>query len=101
MKKTIVLLLGLALAAGTVNAEDAEDAEIKAASLDELLQMVKEGNVINRDLNARREREFTADKNRQAKALSDAKAEQRREEQRSDRLETKFEQNETEIANLQ
>ena len=41
MKKTIVLLLGLALAAGTVNAEDAEDAEIKAASLDELLQMVK------------------------------------------------------------
>jgi biopolymer transport protein ExbB len=101
MKKTIVLLLGLALAAGTVNAEDAEDADIKAASLDELLQMVKEGNVINRDLNARREREFTADKNRQAKALSDAKAEQRREEQRSDRLETKFEQNETEIANLQ
>ena len=56
MKRTIMLLLGLVLAAGTVNA--AEEGEIEAASLDELLQMVKEGNVINRDQNARREREF-------------------------------------------
>ena len=97
MKKTLMLLLGLALATGTAQAAD----EIEAASLDELLQMVKEGNVINRDLNSRREREFTADKNRQQKKLTDARAEQRREEQRSDRLETQFEQNETEIANLQ
>ena len=44
MKRTLMLVLGLALASGTVNAAD----EIEAASLDELLQMVKEGNVINR-----------------------------------------------------
>ena len=38
MKKTLMLLLGLALATGTAQAAD----EIEAASLDELLQMVKE-----------------------------------------------------------
>lgn len=96
MKKTALFLLGITLSLGTAQA--AED--IQAASLEELLQMVKEGNVINRDANAKREREFLADKNRQQKALDDGRAEQVREEKRSDRLETQFEKNEVSIADL-
>ena len=75
--------------------------EIPAKSLSELLELVKEGKTTGGSLNDRREQAFKADRSRQAKAVADAEAEQKREEKRSDRLETQFEKNETEIAQKQ
>ncbi|MBP19358.1 MAG: MotA/TolQ/ExbB proton channel family protein [Pseudomonadales bacterium] len=98
MKKLSVLIaiLGLALSTPLYAAD-----EIKAATLSELLQMVKEGKLINRDENNRREKEFADDKARQQSALKNAERQQREEEARSERLETQFEKNEKEIAALQ
>ena len=78
---------------GTVQAE-----EIQAKSLAELLQLVKDGKVVNQRVNEQREREFIADKNRQQQAVRDAQREQANEEARSERLEAQFEKNEQDIA---
>ena len=70
----------------------------QAKSLAELLQLVKDGKVVNQRVNEQREREFIADKNRQQQAVRDAKREQANEEARSERLEAQFEKNEQDIA---
>ncbi|MEL0093942.1 MAG: MotA/TolQ/ExbB proton channel family protein [Pseudomonadales bacterium] len=95
MKKVWILAAAFAVSmAGSVQAED----EIQAKSLAELLQLVKDGKVVNQRVNEQREREFIADKNRQQKAVNDAQNEQAREEARSERLEAQFEKNEQDIA---
>jgi biopolymer transport protein ExbB len=97
MRKLTLAMITLALTFSfNVNAAD----EIQAASLAELLQMVKEGKLINKAANERREKAFIADKNAQQKAVTDAKRMQSNEEARSERLETTFEKNEQELANL-
>ena len=59
MKKVWILAAALAVSmVGTVQAE-----EIQAKSLAELLQLVKDGKVVNQRVNEQREREFIADKN--------------------------------------
>ncbi|MCB1647067.1 MAG: MotA/TolQ/ExbB proton channel family protein [Pseudomonadales bacterium] len=98
MKKITTIICAMALSF-TFSVQAAE--EIPAKSLAELLQLVKEGKLVNQKVNAQREREFMADKARQQKALEDARQMQRNEEARSDRLETKFEENEQKIAGLQ
>lgn len=99
MKKItpIILTIGLVFTGGAWAAED----EIEAANLEELLKMVQEGRVVNRQEIQRREREFLADKARQQQALENARRLQREEEARSERLEKQFENNEQEIAGLQ
>ncbi|MEM7366729.1 MAG: MotA/TolQ/ExbB proton channel family protein [Pseudomonadota bacterium] len=101
MKKALVLLTGfvLALNVNMANAEEAE--EIQAKSLAELLELVRQGKVVNARINEQRERDFNADKSRQNQALSDARRQQRNEEARSERLESQFEANEQQIAGLQ
>ena len=98
MKNVIALIVTLGLVF-SVNAS-AED-EIQAKSLAELLQLVRDGKIANKQTNEAREREFVANKASQQKALNDAKAEQGREETRSERLETTFENNEQKLASLQ
>ena len=94
MKKVWILAAAFAVSmVGTVQAE-----EIQAKSLAELLQLVKDGKVVNQRVNEQREREFIADKNRQQQAVRDAKREQANEEARSERLEAQFEKNEQDIA---
>ncbi|MDC0889589.1 MotA/TolQ/ExbB proton channel family protein [bacterium] len=88
--------LGLAF---SINVQAAD--EIPAKSLAELLQLVRDGKVVNKQINEKRESDFVADKASQQKALNNAKAEQRREEARSERLETTFENNEQRLASLQ
>jgi biopolymer transport protein ExbB len=73
----------------------------KADTLGDLLDLVEQRRVTESTENKRREREFRSSRNRQAKMLADAKAERRREEQRSERLETRFEENEIRIGDLQ
>ena len=99
MKKLLVFFtaLALTLSATTQAAED----KINAKSLSELLQMVKEGKLINRDVNNQREKDFVSNKAKQAQAVKDAERMQLVEEERSTRLENEFEKNEKEIAQLQ
>ena len=95
MKKVWILAAAFAVSmVGTVQAEE----EIQAKSLAELLQLVKDGKVVNQRVNEQREREFVAGKNRQQQALRDAEREQANEEARSERLEAQFERNEQDIA---
>ncbi len=97
--------------AGCVTSALAQDAEVagtegdlvvnKADTLGDLLDLVEQRRVTESTENKRRERVFRSSRNRQAKMLEDAKAERRREEQRSERLETRFEENEIRIGDLQ
>jgi biopolymer transport protein ExbB len=73
----------------------------KADTLGDLLDLVEERRVVESREHLRREQEFVSSRNRQASMLRDAKAERRREEQRSERLETQFEENEIRIGDLQ
>ena len=72
----------------------------EANSLEELLKNVEERRVVESREHTERERRFRAERNNQQKMLDDAKAERRREERRSDRLETTFEENEIRIGDL-
>jgi len=97
MKKITLAIITLALTFSlTARAED----EIQAKSLAELLQLVKEGKLVNKEANEQRERSFLADKSKQQQALNNARKMQRDEEARSDRLESIFEKNEQALASL-
>ena len=96
MKLLLKNLAGLLLIA-SFSAQAADEA-VQASSLSELLNMVKEGKVVNGRINERREKEFLADKSRQNQALRSARRQQANEEARSERLEAQFEKNEQNIA---
>ncbi|WP_027950240.1 MotA/TolQ/ExbB proton channel family protein [Haliea salexigens] len=91
------LVLGGALAVSGVSMAQEEPAR-DAASLSELLGLVKQGQAQEARENAERERRFSADKANQAKALEQARAERARQEQLSTTLEAKFEENELLVA---
>ena len=80
----------------------ADDLEVvEANTLDELLKNVEERRVVESREHVRREAEFQARKDQQAKMLADAQAEKRRQERRGERLETTFEENERRIGQMQ
>ena len=72
----------------------------EANSLDELLENVRERRVVESRENTARERRFTNEKAEQARLLKQAEDERVREQRRSDRLETQFEENEIRIGDL-
>lgn len=74
---------------------------VEANTLDELLQNVEERRVVESQEHLRREAEFQARKDQQARMLADAQAEKRAQERRSERLETTFEENEIRIGQMQ
>jgi len=106
-----LLALAFALVTGTASAQEAaaaatagsaDDLEVvQADTLGELLQNVQDRRVVESKTNREREQRFAREKAQQAKMLGDAKAERTREEQRSDRLETAFDENEIRIGDLQ
>lgn len=107
-----LVALGYALAAGPLWAQEAAPAQgaegaasdlttTEANSLDELLKNVQERRVVESRLHREREQRFTREKTQQANMLAQAKAERTAEEQRSDRLETTFDENEIRIGDLQ
>jgi len=108
--RALVIAVLLSWVPFTYSAEAAEDAAeapvaddlqvVKANSLDELLDNVQARRVVESRANVERERRFSSEKAQQAKLLADAEAERRREERRSDRLETQFEENEIRIGDL-
>ena len=74
---------------------------VEANTLDDLLKNVEERRVVESREHAQREREFRDRKDQQAGMLADAKAERRRQEQRSNSLEATFNENERKIAQMQ
>ena len=86
-------------AAGATDADDLE--VVEANTLDELLKNVEERRVVESRDHVEREREFRARKDQQATMLADAKAERRRQEQRSNRLEATYNENERKIGQMQ
>ncbi len=103
--KTLLLAALLALAPQAIAEEAAPTAANdlvvnEANSLDELLQNVEDRRVVESREHTARERRFTQEKDNQQRLLNDAEAERTREERRSDRLETQFEENEIRIGDL-
>ncbi len=103
--KTLLLAALLALAPQAIAEEAvptaANDLVVNEAnSLDELLQNVEDRRVVESREHTARERRFTQEKDNQQRLLNDAEAERTREERRSDRLETQFEENEIRIGDL-
>ncbi len=96
MKKANIVVLAFALAFSGF--ATAAEEEIPAKSLAELLELVKEGKVVNRRENEQREREFQANKANQQSELNKARRMQREEEAEAERLEGIFENNEQDIA---
>ena len=95
MCKSIMVAMAFALTfAGLAKAEEGD---IPAKSLEELLELVREGKVINKEVNDRREQEFLADKARQQGAVREGQRMQRQEEVESERLEKIFAKNEQDI----
>ena len=100
VKSAAALLLGGAMVASTANAAEFEMRQ--ASDLDDLLKLVKERALFESAINKKdREREFIQKKAQQQSMLNSAKAERTAQEQRSDRLETQFEENERRLGQLQ
>lgn len=104
------LFAGVMMVTAPVWAQEAEPEQVggtddlqltEANSLDELLENVQERRVVESRLHAEREARFRREKDQQQQLLQEARAERTREEQRSERLETAFEENEIRIGNLQ
>ena len=100
---TLAFMVGVnALAEEAAAPAPVDDVVVNQAdSLDELLRNVEQRRVTESREHTQREGRFAQDKAQQARMLADAQAERRREEQRSERLETTFEENEIRIGDLQ
>jgi biopolymer transport protein ExbB len=96
MLKSAIAALGTVVALGTVQVRAQE-----ASSLDELLDLVKQGQVVEAKENRDRERRFTQAKADQQRLLNEARAERKRQEDISARLEKDFEDNELLVADKQ
>ncbi len=97
-KNNKLALIGAALGAAILASSVNVTAQEKAQSLDQLLNLVKRGQVAERREHAKREAEFKQAKNRQAALLSQAKQTRTNEEARSVQLEKAFEENELAVA---
>jgi len=91
-----ISLAGAMLLAFTLSAQAAT-----TVSLDELLQSVKTGRVTDAAENKARLDQFRANRSQQTKLLNDEKAEQKRQEQASARMEKQFEVNDVKIIDLE
>lgn len=96
MKKAIIIVMAFAL--GFSGFASAAQEEIPAKTLTELLELVKEGKVVNKRINEQREKEFKADKAKQQSEVRNAERMQTEEEAEAERLENIFEKNEQDIA---
>ena len=91
-----ISLAGAMLLAFTLSAQAAT-----TVSLDELLQSVKTGRVTDAAENKARLDQFRANRSQQTKLLNAEKAEQKRQEQASARMEKQFEVNDVKIIDLE
>ena len=96
------IIAALLLGSLTLGSAQAAEFEMrKADNLDDLMRLVRDRSLFESEVNEQREQRFIQNRQEQANELASAKAERRAEEQRSDRLETQFEENERQIGQLQ
>ena len=92
--KLYIFILSLGLMSSSVVSEETEEEVVQPSYPQELLEIVKQGQFADTRQQRAREAQFRNEKNKQAKLLSDAKAERARLEKEAARLEQKFEANE-------
>ena len=92
--KLYIFILSFGLISSLSYAEDGEEDTVQPSNPQELLEVVKQGQFADTRQQRSREAQFRNEKNKQAKLLSDAKAERARLEAEAARLEQKFEANE-------
>ncbi|GAA5525185.1 tol-Pal system protein TolQ [Microbulbifer aestuariivivens] len=93
--KRLVSMTAAVLAAGLINSTAV--AQDEAKSLDQLLQMVRQSKIAESAEHRKREAEFRRQKANQQSLLNQAKQTRTSEEQRSARLEAKYQQQEIEV----
>ena len=100
MKKLILIfIIGLFL--NPLFSQEEEKPESSAATLDELLELVKQGRFAESEEASEREARFRNERNRQQKLLTDAKAERARLERIAEELEAQFEANDAKLVVLE
>ena len=92
--KLYIFILSFGLMSSFVVSEETEEEVVQPSNPQELLEIVKQGQFADTRQQRAREAQFRNEKNKQAKLLSDAKAERARLEKEAARLEQKFEANE-------
>lgn len=92
---------GLAIVAAGLLSVSTVQAADQAASLDELLQLIKSAKINESKENKAREAEFNRSKQNQANLLNKAKGTKAAEERRSAQLEKQFSENELQVGKLQ
>jgi len=103
------ILIAAALAATTFGSYAAEQAPAQktapkttaAKTLDELLKLVKQNKIRKEKVNKEREARFLRERNNQRALLNQAKAEQKREEERTERLKAQYAANEKKLSELE
>ncbi|MFK5912740.1 MAG: MotA/TolQ/ExbB proton channel family protein [Woeseiaceae bacterium] len=96
MRKLINVIIAVAFT-GIASISSAQ----QATTLDDLLEIVRQGKINETQEYRQREAEFSGAQDRQAGLLSDAESSQRAEERRSDSLESQFATNDDQLAELE
>ena len=95
--KRITLIIAAGLLSLSAGVTYAQDAEADAASMSELLELIRQGQARDSQEARQREARFTQERNQQQNLLNQARAERTRQENESARLEQTFEENQQEI----
>ena len=95
--KRITLIIAAALLSLSAGVTYAQQAESDAASMSELLELIRQGQARDSQEARQREARFTQERNQQQNLLNQARAERTRQENESARLEQTFEENQQRI----
>ena len=92
--KYLTLLLALGFVGLPYAQDNGDSAEGEPTTIQSLLELVKQGRTSEQNVNSQREKEFMADKNKQAAILAAEKRELARQERIADELEAEYKNNE-------
>ncbi len=95
--KRITLIIAAGLLSLSAGVTYAQDAEADAASMSDLLELIRQGQARDSQEARQREARFTQERNQQQNLLNQARAERTRQENESARLEQSFEENQQRI----
>lgn len=101
MKKSILWIVALSFSLGLHLPATAQEAEVNAQTLKQLLEQVRQGRVRDNAAFSAREAEFKANRDKQQALLRASQRDIKREEARSERLEKAFADNEVKLAELE
>lgn len=100
MRKVVVTALALVFG-GMAAVASAQEVQGKAQSLDQLLELVRQGKVAETEEHRKREQEFLRNKAQQQQLIDRAVADRTAQEKRSEQLEGVFQENERQLAALE